>query len=95
MMRKPRDDSKWKALTPGQHARLEGWLFEENIGYARVAALARQEFGVETSLAGVARYYRRRALERQEMRHETLRAMVSAEDSLAAEGEQIGGLDDE
>jgi hypothetical protein len=90
-MRKPRGDSKWQTLTAAQRARLEGWLFAENIGYARVAALARQEFGLETSVPGVARYYHRRALERREMRQETLRAMMSAEESLAAGQDQVGG----
>ncbi|HWY74225.1 MAG TPA: hypothetical protein VN281_01340 [Verrucomicrobiae bacterium] len=90
-MRKVREDSKWHALTAAQRARLEGWLFAENIGYARVVALARQEFGLETSVPGVARYYRRRVNERREMRQETLQAMMSAEDSLAAGREQIGG----
>lgn len=64
-MRKPRDDSKWNRLAADQRELLEEWLFDENQGLKRVLELARKEFGIEGSLAGIGRYYRRRARERQ------------------------------
>lgn len=64
-MRKRRDDSTWNQLTTAQREALDGWLFDENLGYAETLARARQEFGVAASLASVGRYYRFRARERQ------------------------------
>ena len=64
-MRKLREDSTWNQLTPGQRETLEDWLFEENPGYEKVLARAREEFGVEATMASLGRYYRRRAGERQ------------------------------
>ena len=64
-MRKMRDDSTWNQLTPEQREMLESWLFEENLGYAKTLERVQKEFGLETTMASVGRYYRRRARERQ------------------------------
>jgi hypothetical protein len=64
-MRKMRDDSTWNQLTPEQRESLESWLFDENLGYAKTLERVQQEFGVETTIASVGRFYRRRARERQ------------------------------
>jgi hypothetical protein len=64
-MRKLREDSTWNQLSPGQRETLEDWLFEENLGYDKTLARAREEFGVEATMASLGRYYRRRAGERQ------------------------------
>jgi hypothetical protein len=64
-MRKPRDDSTWSQLTAEQRDTLEGWLFDENLGYEKTVARAQSEFGLETTIASVGRFYRRRARERQ------------------------------
>ena len=64
-MRKLRDDSTWNQLTPEQRETLEEWLFDENLGYAKTLERVQKEFGLETTIASVGRYYRRRARERQ------------------------------
>jgi len=64
-MRKLREDSTWSQLTPAQRETLEEWLFDENLGYAKTRARVQKVFGLETTVASVGRYYRRRARERQ------------------------------
>jgi hypothetical protein len=64
-MRKMREDSTWNQISPEQRETLESWLFEENLGYAKTMERVQQEFGIQTTLASVGRYYRRRAEERQ------------------------------
>jgi hypothetical protein len=64
-MRKLHEDSTRNQLTTGQRETLENWLFEENLGYDKTLARAREEFGVEATMASLGRYYRRRAGERQ------------------------------
>ena len=60
-----RDDSTWNQLTPEQRETLESWLFDENLGYAKTLERVGKEFGLETTIASVGRFYRRRARERQ------------------------------
>jgi hypothetical protein len=64
-MRKMRDDSTWNQLTSEQRETLESWLFDENLGYAKTLERVQKEFGMETTIASVGRFYRRRARERQ------------------------------
>ena len=64
-MRKMREDSTWSLLTPEQRETLEGWLFEENLGYAKTLERVQKEFGVTATMASLGRFYRRRARERQ------------------------------
>jgi hypothetical protein len=64
-LRKLRDDALWNRLTPGQRERLEKWLFEENLGYAKTTARVKEEFGIETAITSVSRCYHRLARERE------------------------------
>jgi len=64
-MRKLRDDSTWNRLSPEQRETLEEWLFDENLGYEKTVARVQAEFGLETTIASIGRFYRRRARERQ------------------------------
>jgi hypothetical protein len=75
-MRKMRDDSTWNQLTPEQRETLEGWLFDENLGYAKTLDRVQQEFGLEATVASLGRFYRRRARERQV--EELVEAQVTA-----------------
>ena len=61
---KLRCDSTWAALSPEQRETLEGWLFEENLGYTEVLALAQKEFGITGSKMSLVRFYQRVAAER-------------------------------
>jgi hypothetical protein len=63
-MNKLRSDSAFCQLTPEQVDVLEGWLFEERIGYPKVLEKLKAEFGLETSLTGVRRFYKRLEMER-------------------------------
>lgn len=48
-LRKLREDSKWNQLTGDERERLDSWLFEENLGYAKIVARAKTEFDIETT----------------------------------------------
>jgi hypothetical protein len=61
---KLRCDSTWAALTPEQRETLEGWLFEENLGYTEVLERAQKEFGVTGTKMSLTRFYQRVATER-------------------------------
>ena len=63
-VRKLREDSTWNRLEPEQLKMFEGWLFVENLGYAKIVERVKKEFGVESTIASVARYYRRRKPEK-------------------------------
>ena len=63
-MGKLRCDSTWAALTPEQRETLEGWLFDENIGYAEVLERAQKEFGIAGTKTSLVRFYQRAAAER-------------------------------
>src|SRR5580698_9461278 len=63
-MNKLRTDSVFSQLTPEQVETLEGWLFEENLGYKEALERVRQEFNVTGSLSGLRRFYRRLTMER-------------------------------
>jgi len=77
-MRKLRDDSTWNQLTPEQRETLEEWLFDENLGYAETVARVQKEFGLESTIASVGRFYRRRARGRQT--EELLEAQLEADE---------------
>ena len=64
-LRKLREDALWNRLTSEQRQRLEKWLFEENLGYAKTAARVKEEFGIETTITSVGRCYHRLARERE------------------------------
>ncbi len=61
---KLRCDSPWAGLTAEQRETLEGWLFEENLGYVEVLERVKHEFGIAASKMSLARYYQRVAAER-------------------------------
>ena len=63
-MGKMRADSAWSKLTAEQRETLEGWLFDENIGYKEALERAQKEFGITSSLSSLADFYQRRARER-------------------------------
>jgi hypothetical protein len=65
-MSKLRSDSTWAGLTPEQRETLEGWLFEENLGYREALERAQKEFGITASKMSLVRFYRRAAEERVE-----------------------------
>jgi hypothetical protein len=58
-MNKLRADSNWSRLNREQLARLEGWLFDDNLDYAEVLVRAEKELGVAASLSSLKRYRRR------------------------------------
>jgi hypothetical protein len=80
-LRKTRSDSNWNGLTFEQCQAVEHWLFEENQGYAATAERVKKDFGVETSLWSVARFYRRRARVRQSL--ELVEAQVASDELCA------------
>ncbi len=63
-MNKLRSDSAFCQLTPQQCDTLEEWLFEERFSYPKVVEKLKAEFGLETSLTGVRRFYKRLDWER-------------------------------
>jgi len=77
-MKKVRSDSHWSGLTFEQCETVERWLFEDNRGYAETAERVKKEFGVETSLWSVARFFRHRARVRQGL--ELLEAQAAADE---------------
>ncbi|MDB6068141.1 MAG: hypothetical protein JWR26_4349 [Pedosphaera sp.] len=64
MKRKPRSNSILHGLTPEQRERVDGWLFEENLSYARVVERCGEELGVRVSPTSARRYYERECLAR-------------------------------
>ena len=62
---KIRDDSTFNQLTPEQREKMEAWLFDENLGYAKTLERVKQEFSLEATMSSLGRYYRRRARDRQ------------------------------
>jgi len=58
-MNKLRADSTWNELTSEQREKLDEWLFEEEVSYQEARERAQREWGIESSIASVGRYYRR------------------------------------
>src|SRR5260370_13239077 len=58
-MNKLRADSTWNELTPEQREKLDEWLFEEEVSYQEARERAQREWGIESSISSVGRYYRR------------------------------------
>jgi len=75
---KLRDDSTFNQLTPEQRETMEGWLFDENLGYAKTLQRVKKEFALEATMSSLGRYYRRRALDRRV--EELLDAQLAAYD---------------
>jgi len=64
-MAKLRSDSSWCDLSESQQETLEGWLFEEKLGYRESLQRARQEFGIQASLSSLAAFFHRLERERK------------------------------
>jgi len=63
--RKMRSDAVWNQLTAEQKEILDGWLFEERLGYAKIVARVAKEFGLKSTVSSLGMYFRRRAADRQ------------------------------
>ncbi len=55
-MRRPRSDSKLRALTAEQREQLHAW-FEDNLTFAVIAERVKADFGVKTSSASLSKYH--------------------------------------
>lgn len=56
--KRPRSDTAVRRLTPEQRAKVDAWLFDEQLPYRAVAARCLQELGIKLSTAGLCRYFR-------------------------------------
>jgi hypothetical protein len=65
VLKKVRSNAQWIGLTSGQRRTLEGWLFDEMLGFAESIERARRELGFTGSLSSLKRFYARRARERE------------------------------
>jgi hypothetical protein len=88
---KLRCDSTWAALTPEQRETLEGWLFEENLGYKEVLERAQKEFGVTGSKMSLTRHYRRVATERAQRDFLDLEATIKDLNGTKLNWSSLGG----
>jgi len=89
-MSKLRSDSAWAGLSPEQRETLEGWLFEENLGYKEVLERAQKEFGIMASLRSVAEYYQRAARERTQEELLTVKATAEEIDKAKVNWDGLG-----
>lgn len=76
-LRRQRSDSNWNGLTLEQCGTVEKWLFEERVSYAETVERVKKEFGMETSVSSVGRFYRHQARLRRSL--ELLDAQVDAD----------------
>ena len=65
-MNKLRCDSTWKFLTPDQKQTLEGWLFDQQLGYDELLRRVSEHFGITASKTSLCNYCQRLARERVE-----------------------------
>jgi len=56
--RRPRSDTAVRRLTPEQRAKVDGWLFDEQLPYREVAARCQQEFGLPLTEDNMGSYCR-------------------------------------
>ena len=89
-MSKLRSDSAWAGLSPEQRETLEGWLFEENLGYKEALERAQKEFGITASLTSLADFYRRLAQDRMQKELRGIKGMVGEIDKAKVDCEQLG-----
>lgn len=66
--RRPRSDTAVRRLTPEQRAKVDGWLFDEELSYGEVAARCLKELGVALTACNVDRYCRQEQGGRASMR---------------------------
>jgi hypothetical protein len=84
-MRKTRSNALWNQLSAEQRETLDGWLFEEKLGYVKALVRAKAELGFQGKLSSLKRYYERRQKERTVMEFVDLRKQ--AVDILGALGD--------
>jgi hypothetical protein len=89
-MSKLRSDSAWAGLSPEQRETLEGWLFEENLGYKEALERAQKEFGIMASLTSLADFYRRLAQDRMQRELRGIKGMVGEIDKANVDCEALG-----
>ncbi len=89
-MGKMRCDSAWAALTPEQRGTLEGWLFEENLGYTEVLERAQKEFGIAASRTSLARFIHRASAERAQREFLDLETTVREINGMDVDWRDIG-----
>lgn len=56
--RRPRSDTAVRKLNPEHHAKIDAWLFDEQLPYGEVARRAREQLGAKLSASGLSRYCR-------------------------------------
>jgi hypothetical protein len=88
---KLRADSVWGKLTAEQRETLEGWLFEENIGYKEALERAKQEFGLASSLTSLAVFYQHLAEERMQRELLGVKSLAGKIDKVETNWEDLGG----
>ena len=64
MNSKTRSDAAWSGLSPEQRETLEGWLFDDQLGYEEALERARSELGYAGSRTSLQRFYHRTATAR-------------------------------
>ena len=87
---KLRADSAWSKLTAEQRETLEGWLFEENIGYKEALERAQKEFGLASSLTSLAVFYQRLAEERMQKELLGVKSMAGKIGKAGVDWEELG-----
>ena len=90
-MSKLRSDSKWNKLTAEQRETLEGWLFEENVGYREALERAEKEFGITASTRSLAEFYQQLARERMKAQVGELKEVCKEMEAVEVDWEGLGG----
>jgi hypothetical protein len=90
-MSKLRSDSKWNGLSAEQRETLEGWLFEEHLGYREALERAQKEFGITASVRSLAEYYQHLARERMTAQVGELKDVCKEMEVLDVDWERLGG----
>jgi hypothetical protein len=78
-------------LTAGQRETLEGWLFEENIGYQEARERLEKEFGMKASMRALSEFYQMTARQRMEKEFRSVKGIGGEIDKLEVELEDLGG----
>src|SRR5258708_5751742 len=90
-MSKLRSDSKWTGLSAEQRETLEGWLFEENVGYREALDRAQKEFGITASVRSLAEFYQHLARERMKAEVGELKDVCKEIEDVDVDWEVLGG----
>ena len=86
-----RSDSTWSALTTEQRDMLEGWLFEEHLGYREALERVQKEFGIAASMASLGRLYQQMANERMQKEFVEVKATAGQITESPLDWEQLAG----